>query len=104
MTTKTKQMTIELVTEVKENGELVTQEFKTPIFIPFSKLIKITKELQGLEDKSEMEAMEEMAKVICDLYNKQFTPEQLMDGLHSPDAVRIIKENVEFISTGELPK
>lgn len=104
MTTKTKQMSIELIQDVNENGELVTKEYQTPKFIPFSKLMKATKQLEKLEDKSEMEAMDEMMQVICDLYNNQFTPDQLMDGLHAPDAVRVIRENIEFISTGELPK
>lgn len=104
MTTKTKQMSIELIQDVNENGELVTKEYQTPKFIPFSKLMKATKQLEKLEDKSEMEAMDEMMQVICDLYNNQFTPDQLMNGLHAPDAVRVIRENIEFISTGELPK
>lgn len=97
-------MSIELVTDVKDNGELVTKEYYTPNFIPFSKLMKATATLDKLEDKSEMEAMDEMMQVICDLYNNQFTTDQLMDGLHAPDAVRVIRENIEFISTGELPK
>lgn len=104
MTTKTKQMSIELIQDVNENGELVTKEYQTPKFIPFSKLMKATKKLEKLEDKSEMEAMDEMMQAICDLYNNQFTTEELMDGLHAPDAVRVIRENIEFISTGELPK
>lgn len=104
MTTKTKQMSIELIQDVNENGELVTKEYQTPKFIPFSKLMKATEKLEKLEDKSEMEAMDEMMQVICDFYNNQFTTEELMDGLHAPDAVRVIRENIEFISTGELPK
>ncbi|RIL33023.1 hypothetical protein BUY98_08820 [Staphylococcus gallinarum] len=104
MTTKLKQMSIELVKDVNENGELITEKYETPKFIPFSKLMKATKKLEKLEDKSEMEAMDEMFEVICDLYNNQFTVEQLTDGLHAPDAVRIIQENIEFISTGEIPK
>lgn len=104
MTTKNKQMSIELIQDVKEDGELVTKEYKTPKFIPFSKLMKATKKLEKIEEKSEMEAMDEMMEVICDLYDNQFTAQELMDGLHAPDAVNIIKENVEFISTGELPK
>ncbi|MEP9852106.1 hypothetical protein ABDK10_05325 [Staphylococcus aureus] len=104
MTTKLKQMQIDLVKEVKDNGDVITESFKTPKFIPFSKLMKATKKLEKLEEKSEMDAMDEMLEVICDLYNNQFTPDQLMDGLHAPDAVRIIRENIEFISTGELPK
>jgi hypothetical protein len=104
MTTKLKEMSIELVTNVNEDGSVETQEYKTPTFIPFSKLMKATKKLEALEDKSEMEAMDEMFEVICDLYNNQFTVKQLTDGLHAPDAVRIIQENIEFISTGEIPK
>ena len=27
-----------------------------------------------------------------------------MDGLHAPDAAKVIEENISFLSTGELPK
>lgn len=104
MTTKLKQMQIELVKDVKDNGELETEVFYSPKFIPFSKLIKATKTLEAVEDKPEMEAMDEMFQVVADLYNNQFTAQELMDGLHAPDAVKVIRENIEFISTGELPE
>lgn len=105
MTKQFKQMSIDLITDVKEDGELVTTTYKTKGFIPFSKLMKITKKLEGMDKLSEQEAMEETFKVICeDLYENQFTVEQLMDGLHAPDAAKVIEENITFLSTGELPK
>ncbi|OEK41308.1 phage tail assembly chaperone G [Staphylococcus saprophyticus] len=104
MTTKLNQMKIELVKDVKDNGELETEVFYSPKFIPFSKLIRATKTLEKVEDKSEMEAIDEMFQVVADLYNNQFTAQELSDGLHAPDAVRVIRENIEFISTGELPE
>ena len=105
MTKQFKQMSIELITDVKEDGEVVVTTYKTKGFIPFSKLMKITKKLEGMDKLSEQEAMEETFKVICeDLYENQFTVEQLMDGLHAPDAAKVIEENISFLSTGELPK
>lgn len=92
-----KQMKIELVTDVKDNGELVKETFNAPNFIPFSKLIEVTKKLEGLEDKSEMDAMKETFQVVCDLYN-QFTVQELMDGLDSREAVSIIQENIQQLS------
>src|SRR5699024_443749 len=99
-----KQMKIELVTDVKDNGELVKETFNAPNFIPFSKLIEVTKKLEGLEDKSEMEAMEETFGAVVELYNHQFTVQQLMDGLDSREAVAVIKENIEYLSTGTNEK
>lgn len=105
MTKQFKQMSIELITDVKEDGEVVVTTYKTKGFIPFSKLMKITKKLEGMDKLSEQEAMEETFKVICeDLYENQFTFDQLMDGLHAPDAAKVIEENITFLSTGELPK
>ncbi|WP_305809139.1 phage tail assembly chaperone G [Staphylococcus epidermidis] len=99
-----KQMKIELVTDVKDNGELVKETFNAPNFIPFSKLIEVTKKLEGLEDKSEMEAMEETFGAVVELYNHQFTVKQLMDGLDSREAVAVIQENIEYLSTGTTEK
>ncbi|MGI2239323.1 phage tail assembly chaperone G [Staphylococcus cohnii] len=98
MAKQTKQMSIELVTDVKDNGELVTETYKAPNFIPFSKLIKATTALEGLEEKTEMESMEITFQVVCDLYNNQFTVQELMDGLDSRNAVSIIQENIQQLS------
>ena len=98
MAKQQKQMSIELVTDVKDNGELVTETYKAPNFIPFSKLIEATTKLDGLDDKSEMDAMKETFSVVCDLYNNQFTVEDLMNGLDSRTAVSVIQENIQHLS------
>lgn len=100
MAKQTKQLKIELVTDVKDNGELVTQTFEAPKFIPFSKLIDTTKKLEGLEEKSEMEAMQETFGVIVELYNGQFTVEQLMNGLDAREAVSVIQEQISVLTNG----
>ena len=98
MAKQTKQMSIELVTDIKDNGELETKVYKAPNFIPFSKLIDVTTKLEGLEDKSEMDAMKEAFQAVCDLYNNQMTVQELMDGLDSREAVSIIQENIQQLS------
>ncbi|WP_210136591.1 hypothetical protein [Staphylococcus sp. GDK8D68P] len=98
-----KQNFIELITEVDNNGEVKDKKvYVTPGFIPFSKLIEASKELESTEDKSEMEGLEEMLKVVCSLYNNQFTTQELMDGLDSREAIDILKEQIEYISTGKV--
>lgn len=94
---------IELITEVDKNGEVKDKKvYVTPGFIPFSKLIEASTVLESVEEKSEMEGLQEMLKVVCDLYNNQFTPEELMDGLHAPDAIETLQAQIEFISTGKV--
>lgn len=95
-------MSIELVTDVKDNGELVTKEYYTPNFIPFSKLMKATATLDTLEDKSEMESMNLTFQVICDLYNNQFDVDELMNGLDSREAVSVVQANIQYLSTGSV--
>ena len=98
MAKQQKQMSIELVTDIKDNGELETKVYKAPAFIPFSSLIQATTKLEGLEDKSEMDAMKETFQVVCDLYNNQFEVQELMDGLDSREAVSIIQGNIQQLA------
>lgn len=102
MTKQTKLNFIELIKKEKDNGEFETVVYYTPKFIPFSKLIQLTKTLEAMEEKTEMEAMDEMFKVVCDLYNNQFTVEELQGGLHAPEAVETLQEQIEFISSGKV--
>ena len=94
---------IELITEVDKNGEVKDKKvYVTPGFIPFSKLIEASKVLESVEEKSEMEGLQEMLKVVADLYNNQFTTQELLDGLHAPDAITVLQQQIEFISTGKV--
>ena len=37
-----------------------------------------------------------------DIYKNQFTVQELMDGLHAPEAIPELRAQIEFISQGEL--
>lgn len=112
MAKQTKLHFIELIKDIKEDGEVETKVYFTPKFIPFSKLIAITDKLQEIEkvdesdkenEKSETETIKEMFKLVAeDIYNNQFTSEELMDGLHAPEAIKTVQEQIAFISEGKV--
>ncbi|GKU81199.1 phage tail assembly chaperone G [Niallia sp. NCCP-28] len=98
---------IELVKEVKE-GEIITKKYLTPVFIPFSVVYesvdmvqKIEKSEGNTDAKSEKELFENlMYFVATKIYNNQFTKEDLFNGLHAPDAIEILQEQILFVSQG----
>lgn len=102
MAKQTKLNFIELIKDVDENGELKTEVYFTPKFIPFSKLMDLTEKLEAMEEKTETEAMHEMFQVVADLYDNKFTVEELQNGLHAPEAVSTLQEQIAFISEGKL--
>lgn len=102
MAKQTKLNFIELIKDVNENGEVETKVYFTPKFIPFSKLLELTETLEAMEEKTEIEAMNEMFNVVADLYNNQFTVKELQDGLHAPEAVATLQEQISFISEGKI--
>lgn len=99
---------IELVEEVKE-GEVVTKKYLTPVFIPFSvvyEAIDMTHEIDQSEQEkttaTEKEVMDKLLDFVATkVYNNQFTREQLFNGLHAPDAVQILQEQIIFVSQGQ---
>lgn len=95
---------IKLVTGVKEDGTLETKTYLTQGFIPFRLLYEATDIMSGLEEKSEMEAMEIMLDFVVRIYDNQFTKDQLLDGLESGKAVEEIQSQIEFIASGEVAK
>ncbi|MDK3656267.1 hypothetical protein O0A22_11675 [Staphylococcus pseudintermedius] len=99
-----KNLKIELVTDVKDNGELETKTYEAPKFIPFSKLIEATKKLEKLEDASESEAISAMFNVLVDLYNNQFTVQELMDGIDAREALDVIETNIGALAGGARQK
>ncbi|MGE6379981.1 phage tail assembly chaperone G, partial [Peribacillus muralis] len=79
---------IELVKEVKE-GEIDTVNYLTPVFIPFSvvyEAIDMTQEIEKSEESksagSEKELIDKLLDFVANkIYNKQFTKEDLFNGL-----------------------
>lgn len=106
MAKKLKRYAIQLVTGV--NGEDV--EFKTYYTVPFISTRVTYEGLNLLEEidenlenrtKKESELLDQMAAFVADkAYGNQFTSDELIDGLHGPDAIRTLQEQVLFITNG----
>ncbi|MFI8495299.1 phage tail assembly chaperone G [Peribacillus butanolivorans] len=98
---------IELVKEVKE-GEIETVKYLTPVFIPFSvvyEAIDMTQEIDKSEEAksatSEKELIDKLLDFVANkIYNKQFTKEDLFNGLHAPDAIQTLQEQIIFVAQG----
>lgn len=105
-----KRTAIELVTDYDEvNDEVKTQVFYTPRFIPFSvvyEAVELSERVdetgkEGKEDFSETKFFDEMADFVANkIYAGKFTTEQLVNGLHAPDAVKTLQEHVMFVAQG----
>lgn len=108
MTKKTKRNFIELIKEVDNDGNIKnTKVYLTPVFIPFSKFTKKIKEVTELENdtkRSEYEKLPEFFAIISDLYNNQFTVDEMLDGLHTPEAMIEVRNQLEFFSDGVVQK
>lgn len=99
---------IKICTNLKEvNDKGVEALYKTYVSgtaIPFRKVmdaVLIEKKAES-DEVSEAEGILEMFQVVCDLYENQFTTDDLMDGLHAPDAMDEIREQIRFFASGEM--
>jgi hypothetical protein len=92
---------IELVEEIKE-GEIVTKKYLTPIFIPLSVLYEALDLIEEVDQtKKEQDMIEKMLEfVTTNIYKNQFTKDDLIRGLHSPDASKILYQQILFITQG----
>ena len=43
-----------------------------------------------------------MLDMVVDIYNNQFTKDDLLDRLHAPDAVEELQGQIEFIAQGQM--
>lgn len=94
---------IELVKEVKE-GEIVTEHYVTPVFLPMSvvyEAIDLSEELSNGQAK-EKEMIDKLINFVAEkVYKGQFTKDELINGLHAPDAIQTLQEQILFIAQGQ---
>ncbi|MBQ6447261.1 MAG: hypothetical protein IJJ10_07345 [Bacillus sp. (in: Bacteria)] len=96
---------IVLVKEVKE-GEVVTETYVTPVFIPLSvvyEAIDLTQEMfkTGEDATSEKEMIDKLIDFVTNkVYKNQFKKEDLINGLHAPEAINVLQEQILFIAQG----
>ncbi|GAB3797377.1 phage tail assembly chaperone G [Virgibacillus kimchii] len=95
---------IELVKEVKE-GEIVTEKYITPVFVPLKTVyeaIDLMGELNNQKMTPELEKgiIDEMLDFVVKAYGDQFTKDELFNGLHAPDAISVLQDQIMFIARG----
>lgn len=104
---------IELVmnpVEAAEGAEIEMKKYWTPAFIPLKVVYQATDLVAEIDDfnagKIEMKEstlIEKLAQFVADvIYKNQFTREELENGLHAPDAIISLQEQISFISQGRL--
>lgn len=94
---------IKLVKDIKD-GQPIYDTYLTPAFVPFRKMYQATDTQASLEDGSltEKEQMDLMLDMVVEIYDKQFTRDELINGLHSPDAVEVLNDQIEWIAQGKM--
>ncbi|KSU88906.1 hypothetical protein ABEP17_15680 [Priestia flexa] len=99
-----KRNTIELVTDVKE-GEIITETFLTPPFIPLSvvyQAMDLAAEMQKVKADNEKELIDKLVDFVAnEVYKGKFTKQNLIDGLHAPQAVETLQAQIAFIARGQ---
>lgn len=95
---------IRLIKEMKDDKP-VYETFLTPTFISFRKMYEaadVKDSVENNENQDERQAMDEMLDMVVSIYEGQFTRDQLIDGLHSPDAITILNEQIDWVATGKM--
>ena len=90
------------VTDTEGNAKYDT--FITPTHIPFRKIYDAANLMDGASDEetSAQENIEQMLDMVVDIYNNQFTKDDLLDRLNAPDAVEELQQQIEFIAQGQM--
>ncbi|WP_078597113.1 phage tail assembly chaperone G [Evansella clarkii] len=91
--------------EVANGGEPELQKYWTPPFIPFSKVrqaLQLQADMTKDEEASELQMMEMLAEFVAkEIYDNQFTVEELYDRLHAPDALEALQNQLMFVAQGD---
>ena len=95
---------IELVKHVKE-GEIVTEKYLTPVFIPLSvvyQAIDLKAETEKITPDNEKDIIDKLVDFVTnEVYKGQFSKEDLINGLHAPDAINVLLQQLLFIARGQ---
>ena len=90
--------------EVLNGSEPLFNTYVSPAFVPYRKMYEaveiLDKKSNGNDDVSDIELTDIMIGFICDLYGDQFSKEELLDGLHAPEANEEIEAQINFFAKG----
>ena len=88
--------------KVNAEGNVQYETFITPTMIPFRKIYDATDLMDNSGEESSKKSMDEMLNMVVDIYNGQFTKDDLLDRLNAPDAVDELTQQIEFIASGAM--
>ena len=90
------------VTDSEGNAKFDT--YITPTQIPFRKIYDAADLMDGTSDESTsaQENIDQMLDMVVDIYNNQFTKDDLLDRLHAQDAVEELQQQIQFIAQGQM--
>lgn len=90
--------------EVMKGGEPELEKFWTPPFIPFSKVrqaMQMQADFSKNKKITEYEITETLSEFIAkDIFNNQFTVDDLYERLHAPDAMEALQNLLFFVTNG----
>ncbi|MEK4922391.1 hypothetical protein MKX78_10765 [Cytobacillus sp. FSL R5-0569] len=96
---------IELVTGVREDGEYEIKKYFTPNFIPFSivyEAVDLNEKMVKNKFESEKAQFDELLEFVTNrIYGNQFSKEDLLNGLHAPEAISTLENQITFIAQGK---
>lgn len=94
--------------EVMKGGEVELEKFWTPPFLPLDvtyEAMDLMTEVERLSEEADAnprDLLDMLVNFTADkAYGKQFTAEDLKRGLHAPDALQTLQEQVMFIAQGQ---
>lgn len=101
-----KRNTITIVLEVQDGAIIRKKTYLTPVFIPLSTIYEALDLMEEIKKrkalKTERELIDALVTFITDkVYDNQFTKEDLIAGLHSPNAMAELFNQLLFIARGE---
>lgn len=109
---------IDIVTGVNDNGEVQVNTYVTPVFIPADTWYESIDTLEQIDDmelnnnalpEDEKRKMSDIMKEQIDLlidmvvkiYDNAFSRDQLKKGLHAPQMMEVLLNQVQFIAQGQ---
>lgn len=103
-----KQTAIELVTQVTDQGEIeATQTYQTSPFIPFEityKAMSLMEEASQTDESGKQFDKTIIDKfvdfIVVDMYGQRFTREDFLAGVHGPEFMNVLQEQVAFMANG----
>ena len=92
--------------EVAEGGEPEIKKYWTPAFISYEKTreaMELAAELEekGNDPKGILTMLDKLENFTVEIYNNQFTVEELRRCLHAPDGLGELANQLRFISDGQ---